>query len=339
MNAKLISMHRETPAPHGFKARVMDVLTMLKDAGVRWNDDNCLRLGASLAYYAVFSIFPLLLLAVTVVGFVMGHDPATKAKVLDAVASASSPEFKTLFDGTLSNMQTHETARGIGAVVGVITLLVGASAVFSELETTLNQIWKVKAPPSRSLWETVKGLVKEKALSFGVVVGAALAILASLIVSSALSAVDQTVEGAAPGAVTHATLWIVAEAVGSVGVLTLVLALMFRMIPHTKVEWKDVWGGALVTALLFTASKRLLAWYLGHLGNYAAYGAVGGFLGLLTWIYLASLFLFYGAEFTRIYAERYGSVAKHPDSAGLDEHGHGVEDHAHDPGDRATAHA
>jgi uncharacterized BrkB/YihY/UPF0761 family membrane protein len=105
------------------------------------------------------------------------------------------------------------------------------------------------------------------------------------------------------------TLWILAEAVTSVAVLTGVLAAMFRIVPHTEVKWGDVLGGALVTAVLFTGTKRLLAWYLGHLGSYAAYGAVGGFLGLLTWIYLASLFLFYGAEFTRVYAEKYGSLA------------------------------
>jgi membrane protein len=295
---------------------VRDLFSLLKDAGIRWNDDNCLRLGASLAYYAVFSIFPLLLLAVTVVGFLLGHDPATRTKLLDSVANATSPEFKTLFDQTLSNMQTHETARGIGAVIGLITLLVGASAVFSELETTLNQIWRVKVAPTKGVWGTVVGLVKGKALSFAVVVGTAVAILASLGLSTALSSIDETVEGAAPGAVTHVTVWIVAEAIGSVGFLTLVLAVMFRLIPQTPVQWRDVLGGALLTALLFTGSKRLLAWYLGHVGSYAAYGAVGGLLGLLTWVYLASLFLFYGAEFTRLYAERHGSLAA-PSSTSL----------------------
>ena len=288
------------------------LIGLLKDAGVRWNDDNCLRLGASLAYYAVFSIFPLLLLAVTVLGFVLGHAPETRGKLLDAVSGASSPEFRTLFDGTLQSMQSHETARGVGAVVALVTLFVGASAVFSELETTLNQIWRVKELPSAGLWGTVKRALKDKALSFLVVVGAALALLASLVVGAALSAVDRTLEGVAPGAVTHATLWIVAEVIGSVGVLSAVLAAMFRLIPRTEVKWSDVLGGALITALLFTGTKRLLAWYLGHLGSYAAYGAVGGFLGLLTWIYLASLFLFYGAEFTRVYAERFGSLSGKP---------------------------
>jgi membrane protein len=291
---------------------VVELLSLLKDAGVRWSDDSCLRLGASLAYYAVFSIFPLLLLATTVIGFVLGHSPETRARLVDSVASATSPEFKALFEETLTNMQTHQTARGVGAIVGVVTLFVGASAVFSELETSLNQIWRVKSPPSKGLWKTVLSAVKDKALSFAVVIGAAVALLSSLVVSAVLSSIDQTVEGVVPGAVTHVTFWLVAEAVGSLGVLTFVVSVMFRLIPQTPVAWRDVFGGALLTAILFTASKRLLAWYLGHLGSYATYGAVGGFLGLLTWVYLAGLFLFYGAEFSRLYAERYGSLVGRP---------------------------
>jgi membrane protein len=309
MTARVSTAHH--PSSVGSpKAFFLALFTLLKDAGVRWNDDNCLRLGAALAYYAVFSIFPLLLLATTAIGFVLGHSPETRARLIDSVASATSPEFKTLFEGTISNMQTHETAGGIGAVVGLVMLIVGASAVFSELVTSLDQIWRVKPPPSRGLWKALIALMKEKALAFVVVMGAALALLGSLVVSSVLTSLDQTVEGAAPGAITHVTFWIVAEAVGSVGVLTVVVAVMFRMIPQTRVEWRDVLGGALLTALLFTGSKRLLAWYLGHLGSYATYGAVGGVLGLLTWIYLASLFLFYGAEFARVYAERHGSLVR-----------------------------
>jgi membrane protein len=327
----------ETAPRRGPQGYVVDFAILLKDAGVRWFDDNCLRLGASLAYYAVFSIFPLLLLAVTGVGFFLGHDPETRAHLLALATSASSPGFKTVFDETLRNMQAHETARGVGAVIGVVTLFVSTSAAFSELETTLNQIWRVKMPSANGIWATVLRAVKDKALSFAVVIGAAVALLASLLVSAALSAVDQTVEGLAPGAATHATLWIVAEAVGSVGILSLALATMFRLLPQTDVKWSDVFGGALLTGLLLTGTKRVLVWYLGHLGSYAAYGAIGGFLGLLTWIYLASLFIFYGAEFTRVYAERYGSLAQRA-SPTLDQSSHRVNDDAGDASSRPKSH-
>jgi membrane protein len=280
------------------------LLGLLKDAAVRWSDDQCYRLGASLSYYAVFSIFPLLLLCTTVVGFVMGRDASVRDRLLDYVSKSGAPEMRPLLDQTLTSMQTHETARGIGALVGVVTLFVGASGVFSELEGTLNIIWHVKSPETSSIWRRVLSAIKDKALSFLVVLGTALALLLSILVSAALSAVDST----ASEVVKSPVLWLLVEAGVSIGLLTGLFAAMYRMIPQTAIAWRDVLGGALLAAGLFTGLKRLFAWYLGHLGSYAAYGAVGGMLGLLAWIYLASLILFLGAEFTRVYAERYGSL-------------------------------
>jgi membrane protein len=151
----------------------------------------------------------------------------------------------------------------------------------------------------------VLSLIKDKALSFLVVLGTAVALLLSLLVSAALSAVDST----ASEIVQSPYLWLLVEAGVSIALLTALFAAMYRMIPQTEIAWRDVFGGALLAAVLFTGLKRLLAWYLGHIGSYAAYGAVGGMLGLLAWIYLASLILFFGAEFTRVYAERFGSLA------------------------------
>jgi membrane protein len=281
-----------------------DLFGLVKDTAVRWSDDQCLRLGASLAYYAVFSIFPLLLLCVTAIGFVMGHDASVRDRLLDYVSKSGSPEMRPLLDQTLASMQTHETARGVGAVIGVVTLWFGASGVFSELEATLNIIWRVKSPATTSFWQTVIALIKDKALSFLVVLGTAVALLLSLLVSAALSAVDSS----ASEIVQSPVVWLLVEAGVSIALLTGLFAAMYRMIPQTEIAWRDVLGGALLAAILFTGLKRLLAWYLGHIGSYAAYGAVGGMLGLLAWIYLASLILFFGAEFTRVYAERYGSL-------------------------------
>jgi membrane protein len=268
-----------------------------------------MRLGASLAYYAVFSIFPLLLLAITVLGFVLGQSPDTRRALLDAVSSATTPSFKTLFDQTLDDMQQHETARGIGAVVGLVTLIFGASGVFSELQHALNQIWRVPTREGKEFWDTVLHHVRRKILSFVVVLAAAIAILVSIVITTILSYLGERFEGVASGVVSHTTLLMVIENVGSITVLTLMLASMFRLIPHAPVEWRDVTFGALVTAVLFTFIKHGVSYYLARIGSYAAYGAVGGFLCLLTWIYLASLFLFYGAELARVYAERYGSLA------------------------------
>jgi membrane protein len=284
--------------------RIRNLFDLLKDAGVRWSDDQCYRLGASLSYYAVFSIFPLLLLCITALGFVMGHDGSVRDRLLDYVSKSGAPETRPLLDQTLTSLQTHETARGLGAAIGAVTLLFGASGVFSELEATLNIIWRVKSPPTSSIWGVVLAAIKDKALSFLVVLGTAVALFLSLLVSAALSAVDRT----AGQVVQSPTLWLLVETCVSIGVLTILFAAMYQMIPRTAVAWRDVFGGALVAAALFTGLKRLFAWYLGHLGSYAAYGAIGSMLGLLAWIYLASLILFFGAEFARVYAERYGSL-------------------------------
>jgi membrane protein len=285
----------------------LKIVGLAKEAGMRWVDDSCYRLGASLAYYALFSLFPLLLLAVSALGFVLGSEPTVREQFLGSVASASSPEFRTLLDQTLQSMQTHRTARGVGALVGIVTLFFGASSVFSELESSLNTIWRVKSAPFKGLWPTILGAVKDKAFSFAVVLGAAAALLLSLAVSTAIHALGATARGESD---ISSTAWFVVEMSVSIGLLTLLFAAIFRMVPQTEVRWGDVFGGALVTSLLLTGLKHALAWYLAHLGSYAAYGAVGAVLGLLYWIYLAGLFLFFGAEFTRVYAERYGSLAQ-----------------------------
>jgi membrane protein len=279
-------------------------LHLLKDAAGRWSDDQCYRFGASLSYYAVFSIFPLLLLCITAFGFVMGRDASVGGRVLDYVSKSSVPELRPLLGETLTSMQAHKTARGVGAAVGVVTLFFGASGVFSELEATLNVVWRVRAPKTRSIWQMLLEVVRGRALAFVVVLGAGVALLFSLLVSTALSALDTTLREVGRGPVA----WLLVETVVSIGLLTALFAAMYRMIPRTAVEWRDVFFGALIAAVLFTALKHILAWYLGHIGSYAAYGAVGGILGLLTWIYLASLILFFGAEVTRVYAERYGSL-------------------------------
>ena len=150
-----------------------------KEAGVRWMDDACYRLGAAFAYYALFSIFPLMLLSITAVGFVLGSDESARQRVLSSVP-VPSPEFRVLLDQTLQSMQTHRTARGLGAVVGAVALFLGASGVFSELESSLDLIWKVKSRRSKGVWSSLLEALQSKAISFAVVVIAAAAVLASL---------------------------------------------------------------------------------------------------------------------------------------------------------------
>jgi membrane protein len=285
----------------------LKAVAILKEAATRWIDDSCYRMGASLAFYAIFSLFPLMLVAVSVLGFVLGHDPATREKVVGLVAGTLSPESRALLEDTLASMQAHSTARGLSALVGAATLFFGASGVFSELETSLNTIWRGAPNPSAGLRVTILRAVVDKAIAFGAVVTAALILLASLLATTALSAVSRSALTVIP----VPALWQGAEALVSFGITSFLFAIIFRVLPRANVTWRDVTWGALLSALLFSISKHLLAWYLGHLGSYAAYGAVGGVLGLLTWIDLVSFGFFLGAETTRVYAEQAGSLVRH----------------------------
>jgi membrane protein len=244
---------------------------------------------------------------VTALGFVLGNDPSTRGKIVDAISGLLSPQFRSLVDDTLASMQSHQTARGVGAVVGITTLVFGASGLFSELETSLDTIWRVGAEPSASVRTVILRALKSKATSFAAVVCAGAILLASLLVSAALAALNDAADHVAAGAI----LWRAIDAIVSLGLATLLFAVVCRVLPRANATWRDVVGGAFLTALLFSVLKHLLAWYLGHVGSYAAYGAIGAMLGLLTWIYLVSLVVFFGAEVTRVYAEREGSLAHH----------------------------
>lgn len=280
---------------------------LVREAASRWVDDQCYRLGAALAYYSLYSLFPLLLLSVAGVGFVLGDSDAQRERLV-ALFHGPGPAVTTLIDQTLRSMQSHRSARGWGAVIGILTLFFGASGVFSELEWSLGLIWRVKAGSTQAVWPTMLSAVKAKALSFVAVLATAAVVLASLVVSTLLGAVRQTTQGFLTG------VWKAVETLLSLAFVTLLLAAVFRWVPHAATRWRDVLVGALLTAVLLALLKLALAWYLVHLQDFAAYGVVGAVLGLLTWIYAASLVIFFGAELGRVYAERYGGVADAPTS-------------------------
>ncbi|HXX69520.1 MAG TPA: YihY/virulence factor BrkB family protein [Polyangiaceae bacterium] len=278
---------------------------LVRDAGARWTQDACYRLGSSLAFAGLFSIFPLLLLAITAVGFVLGNDAGVRHKILASVGGSLSPASRTLLDQTLASMQRHRTARGVGTIVGAVTLLLGASGVFAELHYSLNLIWRVRSTPSSGMVRAMLDALRARAFAFVIVLLAAVAILGLFVVSTALASLRATVAELGAGG----NLWAGLDVFISIGSLTLLLATVYRLVPDTNVDWRDVLPAALLTAVLFNFVKDVLAWYFAHLASYAAYGAVGAVLGLMIWIYVASVLVLYGAEFSRVYAERFGSLA------------------------------
>jgi membrane protein len=257
-------------------------------------------MAASLAFYALFSLLPLALVALAILGFFLGDDPSSRGRLIDSLAGVLSAQSRIVLDASLANLQSHEGARGLSAVVGMGTLVFGASGVFSELETSLNTIWRVPPPPASGLWIAVWRALRDKASSFATVAGAGAILFVSLLVSTGLKSLSPLPGQTLPDALA----WRVVNEIVSLGFATLLFATVFRMLPRTTVTWRDVRGGAFATAVLFGALRYLLAWYLGSIGSYAAYGAIGAVLALLMWIYVVALVVFFGAEITRVYAER-----------------------------------
>ena len=305
------------------------VLGLFRKTFTRWDDDDCLRLGAALSFYALFSLFPLVLLCASGVGFLLGDGDETRVRIvgmLDLPAAGTK-----LIDDTLLNMQEHQSARGIGAVIAIALLFIGASAVFAELDFAFNRFWRAPQLGSLGLWRTIVVFLRTRLSSLALVVVAGVFVLGSLVVSVVLDAFESFLGHLFP----YAWAWELLDFSVSTTLLTLTFAALFRQLPQTHVGWRDVGWGATLTTVLMVLSKRALAWYLAHVGSFAAYGAVGSVLALLTWIYFTTQLIYFGGEFTRVYAEEHGSLR----SAVSDEARDHVKGEGSAPDDRANPHS
>jgi len=280
-------------------------LLMLKDAGVKFWDDRGPRLGASLAFYAALSISPLFLLVIGIAGLVFGRDAAQGA-LFDQLNDLTGPEGARTIEDMIA--KSNAPTQGWWAtIIGIVMLIVTATGVFIELQDALNTIWKVENPGSNENtgWlGTLWALLRDRLLSFSMICGMAFLLLVSLVFSAVLHALQGWLLGNSPetGVLLH-----VANAAISYFLTLLLFALIFRVLPNTAVAWSDVWIGAGLTAILFTVGKFLIGLYLGNAAIGSTFGAAGSFVVLLLWIYYSTQILFYGAEFTRIYATRVGS--------------------------------
>jgi len=277
---------------------------MLKEAWQAWSKDKATRLGAALAYYTIFSLAPLLVIVIAVVGLVFGRDAAQGRIVTEiqgVVGEASAQAIQTMI------AKAQAPAAGILAtVISLITLLLGATGVITELKDTLNTIWNAQ-PPDMGLWSTLKSRLTSLALILGI----GFLLLVSLVVSAALSALNTFM--------THLFsspwllyFWQVVNFVVSLGVITALFAMLYRFLPDTEIPWRDVWVGAGLTALLFVISKTLIGLYLGKSSIGSAYGPAGALVLILAWVYYASLVFLFGAELTKVYAHRHGSRTMEP---------------------------
>jgi membrane protein len=279
------------------------IYALLKTSVSQWTDDFASSMGAALSYYTVFSIAPLLVIAIAVAALVFGQSVA-QHEVLDQLRGLLGPEGANAVESMLVSAQKPKEGILAGAL-SIVTLLIGATTVFNELESDLNRIWRVPAQKRSGVWN----LLRTRLLSFGMVVSVGFLLLVSLIASAALAAWGKYWSGWFFGielALQAANLLL------SLAVFTLFFALMYKVLPRVRIAWRDVWIGAIVTSLLFTMGKFLIGLYIGRASVASSYGAAGALVVLLLWVYYSSQVLLFGAEFTRAYAESHGSRRQNP---------------------------
>lgn len=266
---------------------------------MEWWEDNPFRLAASLAFYTTFSLAPMLLIAVGIASLVFDEQKA-RSQIVRQIQSLTGSE------GARAVAQALEGATRMGGnptaiVAGAVALIMGSTAVFAELQSALNYIWDVQADPNRG---SIKGFLRDRLQSFAIVLGIGFLLLVSLLISAALAAAREFLTGSMPDI---SWLWQTLDVIASFGIVTLLFAMIYKYLPDVAITWRDVGTGAVVTALLFIGGKFLIGLYLGQTAFGSIYGAAGSFVVLLIWVYYSALICFFGAEFTQVFARRYGS--------------------------------
>lgn len=274
------------------------IWNILKQTYKEWRDDKASRLAAALSYYTAVAVAPLLVLLVTVIGFFYGQDSA-QVQLIGQLRGMVGPQGAEVAQAVIESADKPSVA-GIAGILSLLTLLWGASNVFVELQDSLDTIWGVELKKRNT---GIKAMIRERFLSFSMILVIGFLLLVSLILTAVLSAVGNLLGGMMPGL---ALLWQVVNFVVSFGITTLLFALIYKVLPDAKFSWSDVWMGAAVTALLFTIGKFVLGLYLGNQTMSSAYGAAGSLVVLLIWIYYSAQIFFFGAEFTQVYARRIG---------------------------------
>lgn len=287
-----------------------DIKSLLGDIFEQWMEHNAPRLGASLAFYSLLSLAPLLLVAVSIVGIVFGHSAAerdTIRQVQALVGPAAGKAVAAFLQG--SRNTTHGI---IATVIGLVTLLMSASGVLVELRDTLNTIWEVKTASTRGL-RMVSSFVKDRLFSFAIVLAIGFLLIVSLVITTWISALAALSASILPW---EAAIMHVVNAVVSFVVITGLFAAIYKVMPDVRIEWRDVILGGAVTSLLFTIGKLILGIYLGRASYASTYGAAASIVVLIAWVYYSAQIFFFGAEFTKAFATRYGSQP-HVDPTGM----------------------
>jgi membrane protein len=276
---------------------------LVKQTGQEFLQDKAPQLGAALAYYTVFSLAPLILVLLSLVGVIFRHDPAGAwNKITQQMSYFLDPSAVQVVQN-IAQKASEPGKSTIATIIGVALALFGASGVFGQLQDALNTIWGVKAKPGGGIW----GFLRSRFLSFAMVGGICFLLLVSLTLESVLKGFSHYVQSMLPGGIIIAmTVYLVFD----FAVIVLLFAIIFKFLPDVNIQWRDVWIGAVMTAVLFGVGKWALGFYLGSGTAGSAYGATSSLITLLLWVYYSSQILLFGAEFTQVYAERAGRGAK-----------------------------
>jgi len=276
--------------------KLKSVFALLKETFTQWLEHKAPRLAAALAYYMVFSLAPLLVIAIAIAGAVYGKD-AARGEIVARIGGFVGRDAASVIEKAIANASQPDLSN-IASLISIAILLFGASGVFAQLQDALNTIWGVQPRPG----QVVKQFISKRILSFAMVLSLGLFVILSLLLTGWISALSKL--DLLPG---FPFLWKFLSLAVSFGLVTLFFALVFKFLPDAKVAWSDVWIGALITSILFAIGRSLLGWYLGKTSFASTYGAAGSLIVLLAWVYYSAQILFLGAEFTEVYARKYGS--------------------------------
>jgi len=281
-------------------SRLAVIFGLFKATFNEWLEDKAPQLAAALAYYTVFSLAPLILLLLTIVGVVFRHDPAGAWDKITQQMSYFLDRSALEVVRQIAQQASQPTKSVWASIIGIALALVGASGVFGQLQDALNTIWGVKAKPGAGIWT----FLRARFLSFAMVAGVCFLLLVSLAIESLLQAVFHDLQTSFPGG---GFVALSAYLIFDFLVVAVLFAMIFRFLPDAKIRWRDVWIGAGLTAAFFLIGKWALGLYLGSGAAGSAYGAASSLITLLLWVYYSAQILLFGAEFTQVYTNRFGS--------------------------------
>lgn len=286
----------ELQTTHQFS--IKELPSLIKETYTSWMADDPFRLSAIVAYYTVLALPALLVIIINVIGAIWGVE-IVQGQVTDEISAALGKDAASAIENIISETQNSES-NFLSTVIGIGTLLFGATGVFYQLKISLNEIWKIKTNPNAKIWK----IVTDRALSFAFILVIGFLLLVSFIVTAAISALNSYIRDALPDVLLYIAY--VLDFTLSVGIISVLFALMFKYLPDAKIKWRTVWIGAILTAILFVVGKLFLGIYFGQADPGSTYGAAGSIVLILLWVSYSSLILFFGAEFTYVYAKRYG---------------------------------